>query len=115
MKTSNDHLPEKKRAQLAAIVELFREALPKGLLVLFGSHARGDWVDDPDTGYRSDFDLLAVVRDPAQADDHGLFRELEGRLREAAAPTPVTLIAHDLKFVNRGAPRRRAKEAVMAF
>jgi uncharacterized protein len=101
MKTSNDHLPEKKRAQLAAIVELFREALPKGLLVLFGSHARGDWVDDPDTGYRSDFDLLAVVRDPAQADDHGLFRELEGRLREAAAPTPVTLIAHDLKFVNR--------------
>jgi uncharacterized protein len=101
MKTSLDHLPEGKRAQLSVIAALFREAVPLGLLVLFGSHARGDWVDDPETGYQSDFDLLAVVRDPKQANDHGFFRALEGRLREAAAPTPVTLIAHDLKFVNK--------------
>ncbi|HEU4412802.1 MAG TPA: HEPN domain-containing protein [Polyangiaceae bacterium] len=101
MKTTLDHLPEAKREKLAALVALFREALPKGLLVLFGSHARGDWVDDDVTGYKSDFDLLAVVRDPKQADDHGLVRGLEARLREAAAPSPVTLIAHDIKFVNR--------------
>ncbi|HEU4409807.1 MAG TPA: nucleotidyltransferase domain-containing protein, partial [Polyangiaceae bacterium] len=61
MKTSLDHLPDGKRAKLAALVDLFREAAPLGLLVLFGSHARGDWVDDPQTGYQSDFDLLAVV------------------------------------------------------
>src|SRR5262245_4733518 len=101
MKTSIDHLPEGKRAKLAAVVALFRERVPKGLLVLFGSHARGDWVDDPETGHHSDFDLLAVVRDPKQAADISLWHELEGRLCEAAAPTPVTLIAHDLKFVNR--------------
>jgi uncharacterized protein len=100
MKTSLDHLPEPKRAKLAALVAIFREALPKGLLVLFGSHARGDWVDDEETGYQSDFDLLAVVRDPKQAGDGVLFRGLEARLREAVAPTLVTLIAHDLKFVN---------------
>jgi uncharacterized protein len=100
MKTSLDHLPEPKRAKLDALVAIFREALPKGLLVLFGSHARGDWVDDDETGYQSDFDLLAVVRDPKQAGDAGLFRGLEARLREAAAPTLVTLIAHDLKFIN---------------
>src|SRR5262245_40895606 len=100
MKTSLDHLPEPKRAKLTALVVLFREAVPKGPLVLVGSHARGDWVDDEETGYRSDFDLLAVVRDPKQANDHGFFRALEGRFREAAAPSPVTLIAHDLKFVN---------------
>jgi uncharacterized protein len=101
MKTSLDHLPETKRAQLDAIVALFRERAPLGLLVLFGSHARGDWVDDEVTGYRSDFDLLAVVRDPKQADDARAWHELERAFREAVAPTPVTLIAHDLKFVNR--------------
>ncbi|HEU4404166.1 MAG TPA: HEPN domain-containing protein [Polyangiaceae bacterium] len=101
MKASLDHLPEGKRSQLAAIAALFRERLPQGLLVLFGSHARGDWVDDEATGYQSDFDLLAVVREPAQADDVALFRDLERAFREAVAPTPVTLIAHDIKFVNR--------------
>jgi predicted nucleotidyltransferase len=97
----DDRLLDDKRAKLAAIATLFREKVPLGLLVLFGSHARGDWVDDPNTGYQSDFDLLAVVRDLKQADDLGLWRGLEARFREAAAPTPVTLIAHDLKFVNR--------------
>jgi uncharacterized protein len=115
MKTVLDHLPEDKRVRLGAVVELFRQAVPQGLLVLFGSYARGDWVDDRDTGYQSDFDLLAVVRDPKQADDATFWHGLEAQLRAAAVPTPVTLIAHDLKFVNRGAPRRRAKEAVMAF
>jgi uncharacterized protein len=101
MKTSLDHLPEAKRAQLDLLVALFRERVPLGLLVLFGSHARGDWVDDEVTGYRSDFDLLAVVRDPKQADDARAWHELERAFREVAKPTPVTLIAHDLKFVNR--------------
>ncbi|HEU4405080.1 MAG TPA: nucleotidyltransferase domain-containing protein, partial [Polyangiaceae bacterium] len=101
MKTSLDHLPEGKRVKLAALVDLFREAAPLGLLVLFGSHARGDWVDDPQTGYQSDFDLLAVVREPAQANDGAFWLALEARLREVAAPSPVTLIAHDIKFLNR--------------
>jgi uncharacterized protein len=101
MKTSLDHLPEGKRAQLAAMVAIFHEAVPQGLLVLFGSHARGDWVDDEVTGYRSDFDLLAVVRDPKQADDARSWHALEARFREIAAPSLVTLIAHDLKAVNR--------------
>src|SRR5262245_33388322 len=79
MKTSLDHLPETKRAKLAALVAIYREALPKGLLVLFGSHARGDWVDDDETGHRSDFDLLAVVRDPKQAADLALWHGLEAR------------------------------------
>jgi predicted nucleotidyltransferase/HEPN domain-containing protein len=101
MKTSLDHLPEGKRSQLSAIAALFRERLPQGLLVLFGSHARGDWVDDPQTGYQSDFDLLAVVREPKEADDVALVRDLERAFRETVAPTPVTLIAHDIKFINR--------------
>jgi predicted nucleotidyltransferase len=60
MKTSLDHLPEQKRAQLRAITSIFCEGAPLEMLILFGSHARGDWVEDPETGYRSDWDVRSV-------------------------------------------------------
>jgi predicted nucleotidyltransferase len=95
MKTSLDHLPEPKRAQLRAITSIFCEGAPNGMLILFGSHARGDWVQDPETGYRSDFDVLFIVETEKQAADLSLWHELERRAREAAGETPVTLIVHD--------------------
>ena len=101
MKTSLNHLPEPKRAQLREITAIFCEGAPSGMLILFGSHARGDWVQDLETGYRSDFDLLALVETETQAADLSLWPELERRAREAAGETPVTLIVHDIKFVNR--------------
>ena len=100
MKTSLDHLPETKRAQLRDIAAIFRDGAPVEMLILFGSHARGDWVEDPDTGYRSDFDLLAVVDSDKIATDLTLWNEMERRAREVAGKTPVTLIVHDMKFVN---------------
>src|SRR3546814_11555320 len=30
-------------------------------IILFGSYARDDWVDEPENGYQSDFDLLIVI------------------------------------------------------
>jgi predicted nucleotidyltransferase/HEPN domain-containing protein len=100
MKTSLDHLPEQKRAQLRAITSILREGAPLEMLILFGSHARGDWVQDPVTGYASDFDLISIVETEKQAADLALWSELERRAREAAGETPVTLIVHDIKFVN---------------
>jgi predicted nucleotidyltransferase len=34
-------------------------------IILYGSYARGGWVDEPHTakGYQSDFDLLIIVSD----------------------------------------------------
>jgi predicted nucleotidyltransferase/HEPN domain-containing protein len=100
MKTSLDHLPEQKRAQLRAITSIFCEGAPLEMLILFGSHARGDWVEDLETSYRSDWDVLAIVETEKQAADLSLWSELERRAREAAGETPVTLIVHDIKFVN---------------
>src|SRR5436309_883585 len=100
MKTSLDHLPAPKQALLRAITSIFCEGAPLGMLILFGSHARGDWVVDLSTGYRSDFDLLAVVQTEKQAADLSRWDELERRARQIAAETPVTLIVHDIKFVN---------------
>ena len=100
MKTTLDHLPETKRAQLRDIVAIFRETAPIEMLILFGSHARGDWVEDPETNYASDYDVLAVVASDKLAADVSLWHEMERRAREVAGKTPVTLIVHDIKFVN---------------
>ncbi|WP_367575997.1 HEPN domain-containing protein [Phenylobacterium montanum] len=120
MKTSLDHLPEAKRRELSRVVEIlfaeFEEAIAGGTqpfkrkgrilkIILFGSYARGDWVEDPKGGYVSDYDLLVVVNsdkltDPietwAKADDH-LLREYAISHRLTA---PVNFIVHDLNDVN---------------
>ena len=62
MKTSLDHLPEHKRAQITAVAALLSASAPMGKLILFGSYARGDWVEDLESHYISDFDFLASSR-----------------------------------------------------
>ncbi len=120
MKTDLDHLPETKRRELARVVEIlfaeFEAAIAGGTMpykrkgailkvVLFGSYARGGWVDDPVGGYVSDYDLLVVVNDEkltditdywAKAEDH-LLREYSISHRLTA---PVNFIAHSLNDVN---------------
>ncbi|HEY2357843.1 MAG TPA: HEPN domain-containing protein [Phenylobacterium sp.] len=121
MKASLDHLPEGKRRELSRVVEIlfaeFEDAL-KGRnaphrkagrilkIILFGSYARGDWVDDPVGGYKSDYDLLVVVNHDeltdtleywAKADDH-LLREYQIAKRLSA---PANFIVHSLTDVNK--------------
>jgi uncharacterized protein len=119
--TSLDHLPESKRRELARVVEVlfaeFEDAL-KGKnaphrkqgrilkVILFGSYARGDWVDDPVGGYTSDYDLLVVVNHEeltetleywAKAEDH-LVRDYNLAHRLTA---PANFIVHSLCDVNK--------------
>ena len=101
MKTSIEHLPEDKQAQLGAIADVFRECPAVDKLILFGSFARGDWVEDEETGYVSDFDLCAVVDSERQVTDLATWGELEQRARAIAGRTPVTLLVHDIRFINR--------------
>jgi predicted nucleotidyltransferase len=62
MKTALDHMPEQKQQELQRVIEIAREEIDLEMLILFGSYARGDWVEDldPETlqyRYQSDFDL----------------------------------------------------------
>ncbi|HEU4411214.1 MAG TPA: HEPN domain-containing protein, partial [Polyangiaceae bacterium] len=101
MKTSLDHLPDKKRAQLEAITKRIRLDAPAAdLILLFGSHARGDWVEDKSTGYRSDFDLLVVTQSPEAAADQPLWNRVEAAIRPIASPSTVTLLVYDLRSLN---------------
>lgn len=101
MKASIEHLPPKKQRQLAAIVDEVRAAIEVEMVVLFGSHARGDWVEDPVGGHFSDFDILVIVKSPEVVEQHDLWSAVEQRAARHAAPTELTLIVHDAEDVNR--------------
>jgi len=72
-------------------------------IILFGSYARGDWVDEPHTtkGYKSDYDLLIIVSHKKIIEMTTLWDDLENRLlRDKAIETPVTFILETLQDVN---------------
>jgi len=100
MKTSLDHLPPAKRDPIAAIAALLQAGAPVEILILFGSYARGDWVDDPLTKYVSDFDIAAIVASEEAEADHALWARLEAEAGEIAGRVPVSLLVHTIKHVN---------------
>jgi predicted nucleotidyltransferase len=100
MKTSLDHLPDYKQEQLRAITALLCESVPLEMVILFGSYARGDWVEDPLHGYFSDYDLLVVVPDKKLAEDESLWSRLTEEARRITGRVPVTLMPHDFREVN---------------
>lgn len=124
MRTDLDHLPANKQRELERVVQIIFEEFEdatstatakwkkKGRIdriILYGSYARGGWVDEPHTakGYRSDFDLLIIVNDKRLTDRAAYWAKLEDRLnRELAIDktlhTPVNFIIHTLQEVNDG-------------
>lgn len=120
MRDSLEHLPDGKRRELAFVVEAIRQgfafasarrtmpALRGGKLlkiILFGSYARGDWIEDPVGRYFSDYDLLVVVDREELTDVPEFWASTEERLLEELASginlrTPVSLIYHSLDDVN---------------
>lgn len=121
LRTDLGHLPPAKRAELAFAVEVLKEELAKSLatrqapelasgsilkIILFGSYARGDWVEDPVGRYFSDFDLLVVVSDERLTDAWELWEGAEKRLLSELVSgqrlrTPVSFVVHSLEDVNR--------------
>ena len=121
LKTDLTHLPAAKRAELAFAVDVLQEGLSKALatrrapdlraasivkIILFGSYARGDWVEDPVGRYFSDFDLLVVVSDERLTDIWEFWADAERRLlselvRGQRLRTPVSFVVHSLDDVNR--------------
>ena len=118
MKTSFEHLPERKQRELARIVDLiheeFADAVSGGTadfkkkgrilkIILFGSYARGTWVDEPHTmkGYRSDYDVLVIVNTRKLAGAEYWHKTTDRLMHDKAVETPVGLIAHSLREMNR--------------
>ncbi|ALC12129.1 HEPN domain-containing protein [Sphingopyxis sp. 113P3] len=126
MRTGLDHLPPAKQREIAEVVRIlfeeFETAHARGnadwnrkgrilKVILYGSYARGDWVDDPVGGYHSDYDILVVVNyDRLTEFEH--WSAAEDRLmREVTIAktlsAPVSFIVHSLKDVNAQLERGR--------
>jgi len=143
MRTDLDHLPPAKQRELERVVQILFEEFEdstalatqewkkKGRIqkiILYGSYARGGWVDEPHTakGYQSDYDLLVIVNDKRLTDRVEYWAKAEERLiRELAITktlrTPVNFIVHTLQEVNDGLAHGRyffmdiAKEGVALY
>lgn len=119
MRSDLDHLPERQQRELARVRDTLLagfEAARNGgsggtsswrrggmvlKIILFGSYARTDWVDEPENGYLSDFDLLIVVNDEKLTNIADYWWNSEDQiLRDPAIGRTVNIIVHDLKEVN---------------
>lgn len=121
MRRDVDHLPATQRDELERVqrvlMEEFAEAISKATspsrrngkilkIILFGSYARDDWVDEPENGYQSDFDLLVVVNHADLTDIAHYWYVAEDRiLRDAEIGRPVNIIVHSLDEVNQSLRR----------
>jgi predicted nucleotidyltransferase/HEPN domain-containing protein len=124
MRTELDHLPPAKQRELERVVEILFEEFDEARalatqewkkkgrilkIILYGSYARGNWIDEPHTakGYQSDFDLLIIVNDKRLTDRVEYWVKAEERLNRELAitktlKTPVNFIVHTLHEVNDG-------------
>ena len=141
VKTTLDHLPQDKQDDIARIVLLIRKFVAEARekdpnlggtksgsggsgkggiekIILFGSHARGDWTfdsyieDDITYEYVSDYDILIVTDDstlPMHDDiwDKVRDRFATGRPNHGPDSSELSLIVHTIKEVNGAIEDRR--------
>ena len=122
MRTDLDHLPPAKQRVLERVIHIlfeeFEAAKSKATgerkrgkilkIILYGSYARGGWVDEPHTakGYMSDYDLLVIVNQRDLA-DRAHWVDADERLTtdlvvNHTLHTPVNFIVHSFQQVNDG-------------
>lgn len=121
MRLDLDHLPEVQQAELARVRETlmteFTQAISTATqpwkrtgkilkIILFGSYSRDDWVDEPENGYQSDFDLLVIVSHEDLTDVAAYWYIAEDKiLRDPVVQRPVNIIVHTLDEVNKALQR----------
>lgn len=106
MKTSISHLPEKKQFEIKRIADIIQEVLHPEKIILFGSHAKGTWVEDRYTDkhgttyeYISDYDILVVTKESVEkASSH------ESKIMDKVDryKPPVNLEIHGIEYINTG-------------
>ncbi|MBE2993743.1 HEPN domain-containing protein [Sphingomonas sp. CFBP 13603] len=123
MRRDLDHLPSAKQREIERVVQILFEEFDAAngdatgprkrarvlKVILYGSYARGGWIDEPHTakGYQSDFDLLVIVSQKEVVDRATYWYKAEERLNRERAitrtlQTPVNFIVHSLQQVNDG-------------
>ncbi|GAF93903.1 unnamed protein product, partial [marine sediment metagenome] len=108
MKKSLAHLPKQKQTELKLITRIIRKQFPSAhIIILFGSYARGQWVEDTYTEghityeYVSDFDILVLTRLKKTANNFSRQNSVDDLiLQHKRIKTPVSVIYHSVGQVN---------------
>jgi predicted nucleotidyltransferase/HEPN domain-containing protein len=114
MRTTLDHLPERNQQEIHTLVGLLLEAFTEAFshtsapakrngrilkIILFGSYAKGSWINDPAHGYVSDYDVLVIVNNEKLVEEYRFWSQVEERVQEKIM-TPFSPIVHSLTDVN---------------
>lgn len=106
MKTSLSHLPENKQHEILRIAEIIKEVANPEKIILFGSYAKGGWVEDRYTDkhgtlyeYISDYDFLVVTKDNPEKTytQESMIMDRVDRYKP-----PVNLEIHEIEYINKG-------------
>ena len=128
MKRSLAHLPKHKQQELIEITSITKVNPGVEMVILFGSYARGDWVEDIYTEghityeYKSDFDILVIVKNRQYARRIITWDKMESAIHNSRTiKTWATVIVHDIAEVNKALLRRQIfftdikKEGVLLY
>ncbi|GAL86738.1 HEPN domain-containing protein [Sporocytophaga myxococcoides] len=100
-----EHLPELKKEELKVISDLIVEKMLPDFVILFGSYARGNWVEDrySEDGityeYKSDYDILVLTETKLNQELSDKWRETERLVKEMSTSASVNLIHHSYGYV----------------
>ncbi|MET0465213.1 MAG: HEPN domain-containing protein [Chitinophagaceae bacterium] len=106
MKASLSHLPENKQTEIQNIKEIIKEVINPEMIILFGSYAKGTYVENryavaggPVYEYISDYDFLVVTKENTEKTHHWenlILNEL------VKIKPPINLEIHEESYINKG-------------
>ena len=105
MKESLDHLPQNKQHEIRIITEIIKEVVNPEMIILFGSYAKGSYVEHRYISkgitfeYISDYDFLVVTKD--NSEKTYVQESIIVSKAEKFEP-PVNLEIHEINYVNKG-------------
>ena len=101
-------IPKDKQEEIDKIVNLIKKGEGRiEFILLYGSYARGDWVEDKYVEdrivyeYESDLDILILVANEKLEKDFSVWNRIEAQItRERTIKTPVSLEIDTVQFFN---------------
>lgn len=104
-KTDFSFLPPHKQAEIKEATAAIREAVPAEMIILFGSYARNDYVEEKYDAehykYQSDIDVLVIVETKSITTQIKYETAIEDKIDTIETiKTPVCAIVHDIDFIN---------------
>lgn len=105
LKTSLDHLPPSKATLILSAVDAVVKKVKPVMVILFGSHATGRWVDEHTYEdnilyhYRSDYDILVIVEELNSSVEEEVRQAIVKRIGSEKADD-FSPIVHEIDLVN---------------